>query len=264
MKHYLIKLKTYLISTFWLTMLVFITSCIDLVDAEYNYQDNIIFIDAYALTEVGTSTVSIKRSKWFEAYNSYSVEFVTKAKVRFENMNTELMIDFIADSTKVYVCPPDFAVKEGEVWKLHIELADGRYFESKPEKVKAAIPINEIRAEYSPEVVYYAPREKFVPGHRICIDWQDPEGEENYYLWKYKTFEPLYVCKTCERGILRNEVCQSLRFGPEYYNYLCDPACWQIKYEKEPVIFEDLLFDGATITNKEIILPFYRRPDIFI
>jgi len=67
---------------------VSIPGCIDLVDAEYDYQDNIIFIDAYALTEAGTSTVTISQSNW-DGVN-YSVRFVPNAKVQFENIDTEL------------------------------------------------------------------------------------------------------------------------------------------------------------------------------
>lgn len=258
------ELRTSILVSFLMIIVVSIPGCIDLVDAEYDYQDNIIFIDAYALTEAGTSTATISQSNWDEA--NYSVRFVPNASVQFENIDTELTIELTADTLGVYVCPPGFAVEEGEVWKLYIELEDGRRFESKAETVKATIPIDEIKAEYSPEVTYNTALEKFVPGHRISVDWQDPAGEDNYYLWKYKTFEPLYVCKTCEKGRYRNGACEPFTsFGPQYYNYLCDPLCWQIKYEKAPVIFEDRLSDGAAIEDKEIVrLPFYRRPDILI
>ena len=265
MENQQLKLRTIVLLSFLFMFTASITSCIELVDAEYSYQDNVIFIDAYALTEAGTSTVTISKSNWDE--RNYSVNFIPNAKVKVENINTGLIIDFPADTMGVYVCPTDFAVAEGDIWKLYIELEDGRKIESKPEIVKTKVAIDEIKSEYSPEVVYNTARERFVPGHRISIDWQDPQGDENYYLWKYKIFEPLYVCKTCEKGIFRNGSCQALTtsFGPQYYNYLCDPVCWQIKYEDKPIIFEDRLSDGAAIKNKEItILPFYRRPDILI
>ena len=244
---------------------VFFYSCIDQVDAEYDYRDNVIFVDAYALTEMGTSTVTISRSYWDERV--YSVRDVLNAKVNLENVTSGTTIDFMYEDDGVYLCPPDFAAKEGEVWKLYIELEDGRKFESTPETVMAAIPIDEITAEYSPEITYDITRDKLVPGHRIGIDWQDPAGTENYYLWKYRTFQPLYVCKTCVRGIFRNGACQAstFSFGPPYQDYLCDPVCWQIEYEEQTIIFEDRLSDGQKIENREItILPFTRRPDILI
>lgn len=259
------KLRTLVLVFFIMIITACIPSCIDLVDAEYSYQDDVIFIDAYALTDVGTSTVTISRSRWDEI--SYSVKLVPNATVQLENINTGLTIDLTADLSGVYVCPPDFAVEEGEVWKLYIELEDGKKFESEPETVKATIPIDDIKSEYSSELVYNDAQNKFIAGHRVSIDWQDPEGEENYYLWKYKTFEPLYVCKTCRKGIYRNGACQppTSNFGPEYYNYLCEPVCWQIKFEEKAIIFEDRLSDGAAIKDKEIaLLPFYRRPNILI
>ena len=241
------------------------SSCVDQVDAEYDYQDNLIFIDAYALTEPGTSTVTISNSNWDGRF--YSVKNVPNAKVTLENVDTGTSIDFTANDSDVYICPPNFAVAAGDIWKLFIELEDGRKIESKPETVIAAIPIDEIKSEYSPEVEYDISRDRFVPGHRISVDWQDPAGEKNYYLWKYKTFEPLFVCKTCDESIYRNGACQpiTVTFGPKYYDYLCDPVCWQIKFGEDLVIFEDRLSDGAAIKDREItILPFFRRPDILI
>ncbi len=257
--------RTLTLLSFLMMIAASLPGCIDQVDAEYDYQSDIVFIDAYALTEPGTSTVTISRSSW--EFRTYSVKFIPNATVALENINTGLTVYFSADPSGVYVCPADFAVTEGEVWKLYIELEDGRKFESKPETVIGAIAIDDISAEYSPEVTFDEAREEFVPGHRISVNWQDPAGEKNYYLWKYKTYQPLFVCKTCERGIYRNGECQSTNsnYGPAYYNYLCDPSCWYIKFEEEPVIFEDRLSDGAMIKNHEIvILPFYRRPDILI
>ena len=251
--------------SFFLIISVCFHSCVEQVDAEYSYQDNVIFIDAYALTEAGASTVTINRSRWDERF--YSVEIITNAIVKIENVNTGEVVDFSFDDSGVYVCPSNFTAKEGEVWKLFIELEDGKRIESKEEEVIAPVPIDEIKFEYSPEVTYDIDLEKFVPGHRILIDWQDPLGKENYYLWKYKTFEPLYVCKTCIKGIYRNGECQlsTFNFGPPYHNYLCDPVCWQIKFEEKSIIFEDRLSDGIAIKNREVaILPFYRRPDILI
>lgn len=259
------ELRTIVLIFFLMVIAASFPSCVDQVDAEYSYQDNLIFIDAYALTELGTSSVTISRSNWDERF--YSVKYVPNASVEIENVNTGEVIDFFENSSGVYICPPDFAVEEGEVWKLFIELEDGRMFESKSETVQAVIPIDEIKYEYSAEIKYDDFREKFVPGHRVSIDWQDIEGEENFYLWKYKIYEPLFVCKTCTKGIYRDDACQpsTFSFGPAYTNYLCDPECWQIKYEEEPIIFEDRLSDGAIIKDREIvILPFNRRPDILI
>ena len=144
---------------------------------------------------------------------------------------------------------------------------DGREIESKPEVVSPAVAIDNVTAEFSPEVRYDVGFDRFIPGHSIRLDWKDPPGEDNYYLWKYQTYEPQIVCKTCERGIYRDGKCQDLTAGfiPPYYDYLCDPTCWRIRYGEELPIFDDRLSDGALITGREIaVIPYYRRQDVLV
>lgn len=246
------------------TLVAIFHSCIEEVEPEYDYQENIIFIDAYALTKSGISSVEINRT--VNNFNTYRLEVVSNATVTLENEESGNTINFLEDSTGVYRCPIDFAATVGEVWKLYIELEDGTHFESKPQRVTAAVPIDDVKVEYSPEVTFDIGFNKFIPGHRVAIDWKDPLGE-NYYLWKYRIFEPLFVCKTCIKGIYRNGACQTntSNFGPDYTDYLCDPLCWLIRYGDELPIFEDRLVDGAEITDREItIVPFLRRPDFLI
>lgn len=253
------------IITLLLVVLVY-QSCIESVDPEFDLQADIIFVDAYALTEPGTSSVTISKST-FENQITYKVVNVPNASVKIENTNTGEVVIFVEDQSGVYGCPTNFAVAVGEEWKLYIELEDGKKIESNPQTVTSSVPLDNVQAEYSPEVEFNAANGKFIPGHRLTIDWQDPAGEENFYLWKYRTFEPLFVCKTCERGIFRNGECvpTGLSYGPPYYSYTCLPDCWQINLGKNLPIFHDRLEDGAMITNREIaIIPFNRRPDILV
>jgi len=256
------------IFSFVFTLLFLITiyqSCIEQIDAEFDLQSGIIFIDAYALTEQGVSSVAISKST-FENEN-FKVVNVSNATVKVENINTGEMIDFSEDDSGTYVCPANFAASVGEVWKLHVEFEDGKRVESKQQTVNPSVPLGNVQAAYSPEVEFNIEFDRFIPGHRLSIDWQDPEGEENYYLWKYRTFEPLIVCKTCLASVLRNGECVGLAspFGPPYYNYPCIPDCWEISFGKELPIFHDRLEDGTTITDREVaILPYYRRPSILV
>ena len=258
------KISFFVIALFFI--LPVFQSCVEQVDAEFDLQPDIIFIDAYALTEPGVSTVTISKSI-FDAQNNYRVVNEHNAKVKIENLTNGEIIEFPEDDNGIYLCPPTFAASVGEVWKLFIELENGKKIESKPQTITTSIPLDNIQATYSPEIEFNLDYGRFVPGHRVSIDWQDPAGEENYYLWKYRIFEPLFVCKTCLRGIFRNGECvpTGLSYGPPYYNYTCLPDCWQISFGNELTIFNDRLEDGATITDREIaVLPFYRRPSILI
>ena len=257
--------KKHTLSASLITVLMFFMGCVDPVSPEFDFQDDVLFVDAYVLTQPGASTVSIKNSYYDK--RDYRIETLENAIVIVENTITGDQVEFLEDSTGIYVCPIDFSASVGESWKLYIELEDGRKIESKPETVNPAVPIEQVTTEFSSEVKYDIASDEFIPGHSVRLDWKDPPGERNFYLWKFRTFEPQIVCKTCERGIYRNGKCEEITSGfvPPYYDYLCDPACWRIRYGEELPIFEDRLSDGAQITGREIaVVPYYRRQDVLI
>ena len=240
--------------------------CVEKVDSEFDFQSDIIFVDAFILTELGTSSVTISKSTLVNEA-TFKVVNEVNASVIIENINTGAIVEFIEDSFGIYNCPSDFVASVGEEWKLHIELEDGRIIESKTQTVTSPVSIDNIQAEYSPEIEFNAEFGRLVPGHRLSIDWQDPIGEENFYLWKYKTFEPLFVCKTCDQGVLRNGECEpsGFNFGPPYFSYPCLPDCWEKRYGQELLVFHDQLENGAMITDREIaILPYLRNPNILV
>lgn len=241
-------------------------SCVEEVRAEFDLQADVLFIDAYVLTEPGTSSVTISKSA-FENETTYKIVNVSNAKVQIENKATGEVITFVEDLSGIYGCPSTFAASVGEEWKMFIELEDGKKIESKSQIITSPVSIDNVHIEYSPEIEFNLEFGRLVPGHRMSIDWQDPAGEENFYLWKYRSFEPLFVCKTCKKGVLRNGECEptGLNYGPPYYSYVCLPDCWQIRPGKDLPIFHDRLENGEKIMDREIaIVPYYRNPNILI
>ncbi|MEM8525431.1 MAG: DUF4249 domain-containing protein [Bacteroidota bacterium] len=244
-------------------LLILAASCITPVEPEFKFRDNIIFIDGYALTEEGKSSISIQRSVLLN--ERFYTEAVDGAKVLLINTMTSEEITCSISSDGLYLPPNDFKVEPEESWKLYIELADGRRFESTPEVVSEGVTIDNIEATYSDEITFLEEENKFVPGHSVSIDWTDPVKEENFYLWKYKTYEPLIVCKTCERGRFRNGECiQESNFRFRNFDYLCGVPCWLIRYNESFQIFDDELVDGESISRPVAIVPFYRNQDILI
>lgn len=251
--------------SYLLFLLAFLEGCVAPVEPEYDYQDNILFIDAYALSEPGLSSVSVKRSIYIN--ESYFLEDEPNARVSVVNIETGRTVEFLEDTIGQYLCPPDFAVAVGETWMLDLTLQDGRHFESKPERITEQVPFGQVNLEYSDQVQYHKGFDRYIPGHRISVDWTDPPGEKNYYLWKYRSYEPLMVCKLCENSILREGFCKPIwvNFDLPDYDYLCDTPCWRIRYSPDLPIFEDVFSDGARIVNREIaIIPFYRAQDILV
>ncbi len=238
-------------------------SCVDPVEPQFDFKDGLIFIDAFALSEKGTSFVNIQKSEIDN--DRFLLRSISDAIVFFENIETGNRIELSETTSGNYIPPADFLVAEDESWLLSIQLSDGTKIESSVETVRGAIPIDQINASYSPEVEFDQQLDRFIPGHKIFIDWTDPTEEENYYLWLSKSFETLHVCHTCERSRWRDGICDSSLPAPPYYSYLCDTTCWQVRPSTAIQIQDDRVTNGATTTNKEItILPFYRREDILV
>ncbi|MEM6966473.1 MAG: DUF4249 domain-containing protein [Bacteroidota bacterium] len=239
------------------------SSCVDPVEPEFNFKDGLIFVDAFALSEPGTSIVTIQQSEIDN--DRFRLRPISEAVVHFENMDSGELITLNENGQGTYAPTYDFFVKKNERWLLKIQLADGTSIQSSVETVKSSVPIDQVTATYSPEVVFDQDRDKFVPGHKVFIDWTDPADEENYYLWISRSFEPLHVCLTCERGHYRNDRCTPFDGAPPFFSYLCDTMCWQIRHSTSLQIQDDRLINGTTVTNKEITtLKFFRKEDILV
>lgn len=238
-------------------------SCVDPVEPAFEFKDGLIFVNAFALSKKGTSTVKIQKS--VIENNRFRLKTIHNATVHFENINTNESILLTQDDEGIYIPPHDFSVATDESWKLKILLPDGRRIESADETVTSAVPIQNISATYDDEVIYDEGYERFLPGHKIFIEWTDPADEDNFYLWQTRSFETLHVCTTCERSHLRDGECTDFPAAPPYLDYLCDTMCWQIRHGEGLQIFEDRFANGTTISDKEIaILPYYRPEDILI
>ena len=242
----------------------FLSTCVDPIQPAFDYQDNVLFIDAYALTEAGLSSVSIKESLVNQT-GSYSVITKDDALVQFVNSSNGLRIDCKQGPNGNYFPPDDFVVSEGESWKLEIELDDGRRYESDEETIQALIPIDQINARFEKELTFDDGLGDFIPGHAITIDWVDPVEDKNYYLWRYRSYEPLSICRTCDRSRLRGGQCTGEVRFPRYFNYLCEVDCWQIRYSERFKIMDDRLVNGRNLTSQRVAdIPFYRKVRIMV
>ena len=69
-----------------------------------------------------------------------------------------------------------------------------------------------------------------MPGHTIAVSFNDPADADNYYYWRFKSFEKLIICAYCPLRVLRNGSCNN---AAGRHMYACDTDCWQVKYSKK-------------------------------
>lgn len=240
-------------------------SCTDPVTPEFEFREGLIFIEGFASTSPGASFVTINESAI--EFGVYVVNFVEGAQVNFENVDTAEIV-LLEEVKGAYQAPSDFAVSAGEQWKLNVLAQNGKRYESRPEVVLQPVPINNLEANYDPELTFDVGRNVFVPGHSARVSFSDPADTENFYYWRYRTYENLEQCELCIRGYFRNGECQNfpnVEAGLPFLNYTCDTDCWRIRFPISIAIFEDEFSNGKTTNDLEIgNLLLYTKEDMVI
>ena len=237
---------------FWLACTFLFLNCTDPVTPEFEFQEGLVFIEAFASTNPGSSFVTINESAI--EFGVYVVNFVKNAEVLFENIDTGQLIS-LNEVEGAYQAPYNFVVAPGQRWKLIVRLANGKKYESIPELVLDPVPITNLVADYDPELVFDVGENLFVPGHAAKISFDDPPESKNYYYWSYRTYENLVLCEKCVDGIFRNGECVdigNLAAGFPYFDYTCDIDCWRIRFPSSIAIFSDEFSNGKSTNGLKI------------
>ena len=224
--------------------------CSDPVTPEFKFKEGLVYIDALASTAPGASYATLTRSVREFGVNKNT--FISGAAVTFVNTTSGTTVILIEDE-ELYVPPADFAAGFGETWELRVILEDGTEYRSLPETVQKAVEISDLEVTYNPELIFNESL-GFIPGHEISASFDDPGNEDNFYYWRYRTFERLVNCRICFTAFYRNGECVKANVETdnspvnEYYTYGCEEPCWRIRFSDQINIFSDEFSDGTTTT----------------
>lgn len=240
-------------------------NCIEPVSPEFDFESGLLFIDGIIDTNPGSSYVRISKSNIeFERYTS---EFITEATVLYKNIGTEETIRLIEDEG-VFLPPIDFVGLPGEIWQLKIVLGDGSQYESAPETIADPVEIATLEAFYEKELLFTEESNSFIPGHSVSVSFVDPPDADNFYYWNFRSYENLPYCLRCEESIFRNGKCDEEdpnAAAVPYYDYQCDPECWQIRYSESINIFSDEFVSARSISRLPIaLIPLFTKEDIVV
>lgn len=247
---------------------LFLVGCIVPEEPKFEFKEGLVYVDALASANPGTSYVTISESVL--RLGALTNIFIEGANVSFKNLATGLVVGLIEENG-IYVPPVDFVVAIGETWELSIDLPNGKQYRALSEEVLKPVGLSNIKATYNPEISFISDLKKFVPGHAVSIDIEDPSDEKNYYYWKFRSFEKLLICETCDNQIFRNERCLDVEGNPNggsnlgAADYYCDGDCWRIRYSENIELFSDEFATGGMINNLpvgEVLL--YTKENILV
>lgn len=250
-------------------------ACTEPTSPEFEFESGLIYVDAFISDIPGSSSVTIAESV-FE-FGFFRNDFIENAQVVLRNTDNGREITLL-EADENYILPSDFTVTPGEVWELYILLEDGRQYQSVPEAVSNPVPIDGLDATYNTELVFDIGEDSFVPGHAITVTFDDPPEEDNFYFWRFRSFERLVTCAVCENGVYREGQCLSFdqynsRFGGGLdvnsagprYTYTCASDCWQIRFNETVELFSDEFSNGALgnrLAVADVLL--YTKNDILV
>ncbi len=239
------RIKAYLSNC---TILIFLSvtlwTCTNPVSPEYNYIEDVIYIEGFLGTTEGSSYVNITESDVARYYRNI---FVTGATVFFINSESEERIQLFEENAQ-YIPDTNFKGDLGEQWYLEVNLPNGKQYISEIETINPSVPVKDVSFRYDRQLEFVEDFEEYVPGHEVSVTFDDPENQVNYYYWRFKTYDKAEICKICTQGFFRNNNCIT-DTTIDYYTYWCESDCWQIDYGNKIFIFSDKLSNGNTTSS---------------
>ncbi len=243
--------------------------CSDPVEPSFDLNYGLIYVDGFASTEPGLSYVVVLET--VQEFGVDGLRFRDDATVRFRNVGTgaEVMLTVFEER---YLPPDDFTVAPGEEWQMEVVLGSGKRIVSRPERVRDPVDIDALDVRYDPEVAFESIYSRLVPGHELLVDFTDPADEENFYLWQFRSHEQLSICARCEdKTVLREGECttpyQNILTSPllQYYTYFCDVPCWQIRYNRDIVLYSDEFSNGRPVVSLPVAqVLLFTKEDILV
>lgn len=248
----------------FLIIIILFQKCIDPTVPEFQFSEDLIFIDGFITDKPKGSFVSVKKSKL--EFGIYKTETINGCIVSFVNSLTNKSIP-LTQIEEVYLPSDDFKINSGERWELNVILPTGENYKSFSETAPTRVEVNSAESKFKDKVTTFTSpsgTDRDISGHKIFVNFDDPLDEENYYFHRFRVYEQTITCLSCPNGVYRNGECLVLDFPPyqrfqrAYYlanrdfTYGCEVPCWNINYNDETTIFSDEFSNGLNIKSYEI------------
>ena len=176
-------------------------SCIEPVTPEFDFEENLIIINALATNVPGATNVTVEKT--LIEFGDYKSKPISGCSIDLINSDTKERIPF-SENEDIYYISDEFKILPGTRWEVEVTLPDGNIYRSTSEQAPAIVSIGDIYSEFNPEMIYDEVYGGYIPGDIIKIDFQDPADEKNFYLFQYRAYQEEMYCKICEESILRD------------------------------------------------------------
>lgn len=238
-------------------LLVCLSTCVSTFDPTLNPNAVLLVVEGTLTDQPVAQAITLSRST--SSKDSSNRTPVSKAQVQVI-VNGMTTLTFAETQPGRYESRPDqFRGRVGDRYRLRFQTAEGIRYESSEETMVAVPPIQRVYDQYNANGPATIASELAAPSNDVFVDFQDPVGERNFYLWRTRLYEQQEWCESCQQGRYFLADIGPIGTGPiqvigcvldptlgkyNFFDYVCRGPCWDIFYSTRVNVFADVYANG--------------------
>jgi hypothetical protein len=246
--------------------------CVSAYDPELSFDADLVVVNGMITDLADAQTISLTRSR-SQRDSADVVTPIRRAQVdiRVDDATT---IRLTESQPGVYAFPADFRGKVGSRYQLRFTTEEGDSYASTVETMTAVPAIQRAYDQFTATGPIVRADGTPIPANDVYIDFQDPAGTRNFYLWRWRLYETQLWCATCKQGRYLVRDIGPVGAGPldvvgcvpdpslgynNLYDYACRGQCWDIVYSSAIDTFSDIYTNGQPqVGHKVASIPIYQ------
>lgn len=255
-----------------------VQGCIDPYDPSLALNANLVVVSGVITDLDETQTITLTRSR--STVDSGSVSLPIQRATVTVTVNGTMPITLLESQPGVYSFPAAFRGQVGNRYQLRFRTEQGDSYESSVETMTPVPPILKTYDQFNPQGPKTTADGQNVPANDIYVDFQDPVGTRNFYLWRWRLYETQLWCASCQQGRYIVVDVGPVGSGPidvlgcvrdttlsprNFFDYACRGLCWDIFYNTSIDVFSDVYTNGQVqLGHKVASVPIYQRDPALI
>lgn len=184
----------------WLVLPGAVLACVDPDEPPLSATVNVVVVDGTLNDLPEPQIVRLNRSQADPKtgrFGSYPLE-EARMELLVDSLN---VVAFRETAPGKYELPADFRGQPGHRYQLRFALRDGTRYESVPETMQAAPPVERVTARFDPSALPLNAFDGFTAGHEVTVTLNDPADQRNFYRWEWILYEKQYWCRSCYQSV---------------------------------------------------------------
>lgn len=250
-------------------------ACVEPFDPKLRFNERLLVVNATITDQAEPLPVILSQSTSRADSANLTTPLTRAAVTVLVDGTTTVTLRESPTDPGTYAFPAGFRGRVGSTYQLRFQTAEGIRYESSVETLMAAPPVTRAYDTYNPAGLRTTADAPPTPTNDVFIDFTDPAGQRNFYLWRWRLYEVQSWCATCIQGryvirdigpvgsgpveVLGCVVDPALPFGNKF-DYPCRGQCWAIFYSSRIDIMADVYTNGAPqVGHKIASVPMYQR-----